>query len=232
MDREHRRTLESRVAPFTEAVGVDETPIDELALLISQALNPTLDVIGAMADLDELAARCPSPTRQGVMDHLFGGGGDAMFRGDTGDYHHWRNSCVDQVVARRRGMPITLSIVAIAVARRVGVELVGVGMPGHFLVGDPDDAEWFADPFGGNVDLDRDGCRRLAMSMGQTRWHDAFLSPTPNRLIAARVLNNLRASCEHRNDVVRFAIVMQLRQALPEFSSEADEAAHALAVFN
>lgn len=236
MDRERRLTLAQRVAPFAEAVDAGSsdgghTPIDELALLVSFALNPGLDVVASLADLDELAGQCPAHTRAGVMQFLFGGV-EPRFRGDTSDYHHWRNSSLDRVVARRRGMPITLAIVAIGVAQRIGVELVGVGMPGHFLIGDPNDHDWFTDPFTGAIGISRDDCRELANVMGHTNWNESVLAPTPTRFVIARVLNNLRATCEQRNDVVRLAIVMQLRSTMPEFASEAAQARHSLAVFN
>lgn len=231
MDRERRLTVSQRVAPFAEAVAGGRTPIDEMALLAAFALNPGLDVVSALADLDELAGACPTHTRNGVMQFLFGGTAP-LFQGDTSDYHHWRNSSLDRVVARRRGMPITLAIVAVAVAQRVGVELVGVGMPGHFLVGDPNDPEWFTDPFHGSIGIDRSGCRQLLLAMGHANWHESMLAPTPSRFVVARLLNNLRTTCEQRNDLMRLAIVMQLRASMPEFASEVVVARQSLAVFN
>ena len=129
-------------------------------------------------------------------------------------------------------MPITLAVVAIEVARRVGVRLAGVGLPGHFLVGDPDDPGWFADPFHGRTDLRRDDCRNLLVRLGVQRWSNSYLEAVPPRLVVARILNNLRASCERRGDGLRLAIVMQARQALPEFAAEHDAAVEALAPLN
>ena len=231
MDRDRRQTVTQRVAPFAEAIERSDTPIEELALLVSLALNPALDVLGALADLDQLAADCSSHTRSGVMKFLFDGP-DPRFRGDTADYHHWQNSSLDCVITRGLGMPITLAIVAIGVAQRVGVELAGVNMPGHFLIGDPHDPDWFTDPFTGAIGISRSDCRALAATMGHTNWNDGALVPAQKRLIIARVLNNLRATCEQRHDVVRLAIVMQLRHALPEFAPESVLARQSLAVFN
>ena len=83
------------------------------------------------------------------------------FAGDRSTYTDWRNSCLDHVLETGRGIPITLSVLLIEVARRRGVELVGIGMPAHFLVGDPTDPEWFVDPFHGGRTLDRAGCEAL-----------------------------------------------------------------------
>ncbi|HUF99682.1 MAG TPA: hypothetical protein VMM60_16255, partial [Ilumatobacter sp.] len=69
-------------------------------------------------------------------------------------------------------------------------------------------------------------------TMGHTRWNESLLSPTPARLIVARMLNNLRSTCEQRNDAVRLAIVMQLRIAMPEFAGEEQSTRHAMSVFN
>jgi regulator of sirC expression with transglutaminase-like and TPR domain len=227
-DQGRESDLAARVRAFREAVlaGAD---LDELALTMSQALQPELDVVSALADLDELAAECPTPTRDALMTWLFGSG---RFVGDRNDYHGWRNSCLDQVLARRRGMPITLSAVGVEVARRVGVSLVGIGMPGHFLVGDPADPEWFADPFHGRTALTVADCRALYEGMGGVHWSPSMVAPTPNRLVIARMLNNLRAACQRSGDAVRLAIVMQLRQQLPEFAAEAPAADAAATIFN
>lgn len=224
-----RSEIRRRVEPFAAAMADPGRELDEMALALSAALQPGLDVIGEMAALDQLAADCPTPTRDGVINHLFGSG---MFVGDRSDYHGWRNSCIDQVVTARRGMPITLAVVAIEVARRVGVQLAGVGMPGHFLVGDPGDRAWFADPFHARTGLTAADCQELLVRIGVSRWSERFLEPTPDRLIIARMLNNLKLSCERRGDRVRLAVVMQARSSLPEFSGENDEVVQALAILN
>lgn len=213
---------------FHHAV-LGDADLDELALTMSMALDPDLDLVSYLADLDELAAGCPTPTRDAIITWLFGSG---RFVGDDDDYHGWRNSCLDQVLDRRRGMPISLSVVAVEVARRVGLRLVGVGMPGHFLVGDADDPTWFADPFHGRTAMSEADCRDLYEGMGGGRWSPTMLAPTPTRLVIARMLNNLRAACHRDGDLVRLAIVMQLRQQLPEFAAEADAAEQASAILN
>lgn len=229
VDRVQRSEIGDRVAPFADAVLSPDATLDELTLLLSKALQPDLDVIGAMTELDVLAADVRTPTRDGVLRFL---STDAGFVGDRTEYHRWENSCLDHVLAQRSGMPITLAVVAVEVARRVGVHLAGVGLPGHFLVGDPDDPRWFADPFHGRTDLSRDDCRNLLVIQGVSRWSDRFLEPSPPRHVVARILNNLKLSCERRDDPVRLAVVMQARQALPEFADEHGDAMLALAALN
>jgi regulator of sirC expression with transglutaminase-like and TPR domain len=217
-----------RVQPFADALAA-ETSLDELALSLSAIFQPGLDLIGVLADIDQLAADCPTPTRDGVMLHLFGSG---LFTGDSSGYHRWQNSCLDHVIADGRGMPITLAVLGIEVARRVGVVLSGVGMPGHFLVGDPSDPGWFADPFHGRTAMSIADCRELLTAMGATRWSDRFLEPITDRLVIARILNNLKLSCERRDDRVRLALVLQARREMHEFAAERADAAAALATFN
>lgn len=229
MDSRRRSEVTARVAPLAAALATERPTLDDLTVAVAHLMRPDLDTIGVLTELDELAADCPTPTRDGVMQHLFASG---LFQGDRADYHHWRNSCIDHVLATRRGMPITLSVVAVEVARRVGVTIAGVGMPGHFLVGDPADPEWFADPFHGRTALARNDCRGLMVSMGMTRWSESFLQTIPPRLVVARILNNLKFSCERRSDEVRLAVVMQARQLLPELGDDPSEAQLALAVLN
>ncbi len=144
---------------FREVVSGAEAavPLDEAALLIAAHAHPGLDVHAELAKLDALAESCFAPTLDALTRHLFV---DLGFRGNRRQYYDPRNSFLDDVVARRIGIPISLSVLAIVVGRRLGVPLAGVGLPGHFLVRDRVDAEVFVDPFDGGAVLDRAGCER------------------------------------------------------------------------
>jgi regulator of sirC expression with transglutaminase-like and TPR domain len=225
-------------ARFAETVGGDPRTVqlDEAALAMSAVLQPGLDVVGWLAALDAVAAGCPAPTRAAVAQHLLvtEGFGQPPTVSDG-----WRASCLDRVVVTRRGLPITVAVVVIEVARRLGVPLVGVGMPAHFLVGDPDDEEWFVDPIGGGANgggifLDRAGCRELLEreTGGRVRWRDTHLDPVPNRTVIIRMLNNLRSAFSPRSDPVRHATVMRMRAVVPELRDERDEAVRAQSVLN
>ena len=123
----------------------------------------------------------------------------------------------------------------IEVARRVGVDLVGVGMPAHFLVRVADDPDVFFDPFDGAGDSIAPGAATLFEDVtgGQVPWNERYLEPTPNRDIVIRMLNNLKSVFAGRSDAVRLAIVMDLRGAVPELAErEAAEIAAAAAIFN
>jgi regulator of sirC expression with transglutaminase-like and TPR domain len=221
-------------ARFAEIMGRHDgaTPLGETALLISAAIQAGVELDQWLAALDDLAEACPEPTSDGVSAHLFT---TEDFTGNRGAYYDWRNSCLDRVIATRTGIPISLSVLMIEVGRRVGVDLVGVGMPAHFLVRDAGDAEAFFDPFDGGRRLDRRGARALfeRVTGGQVPWEERFLDPTPNRDIVIRMLNNLKSVFTGRGDAVRLGIVMDLRAAVPELAAlEADEIVVSSAVFN
>jgi regulator of sirC expression with transglutaminase-like and TPR domain len=221
-------------ARFAEIMRPDRpsVPLDEAALLISTSIQPGLDLDHWLAALDDLARRCPTSTPTGVAEYLFD---SERFVGNRHAYYDWRNSCLDRVIATRTGIPISLSVLMIEISRRLGVELHGVGMPAHFLVRPAEDPDVFFDPFDAGRMLDRDGARALfeQVTGGQVAWHERYLEPTPNRDIVIRMLNNLKSGFAGRSDAVRLAIVMELRDAVPELAEqEADEIAATSAIFN
>ncbi len=218
---------------FAEVMAGDpaEVALDEASLLIAQRLQPGVDLIEWLAALDLLAGECPTPTADGVARHLFD---TEHFAGNRRNYYDWRNSSLDRVIATRVGIPITLSIVMIEVARRVGVRLVGVGMPSHFLVG-ATDGDTFFDPFDGGRRVDRAGARAVfaQATAGRMAWDDAHLDPTPNRDVIIRVLNNLKGVLAASGDRIRLGVVMGLRAEVDELADlEAAEIAAATATFN
>ncbi len=211
--------------------GRPTVPLDEAALLMSAAIQPNVDLDDWLSALDELAARCPTSTPEGVARHLFD---DERFAGNRRAYYDWRNSCLDRVIASRTGIPISLSVLMIEVSKRLGIELHGVGMPAHFLVRPADDSDVFFDPFDGGRRLDRQEARLLfeQVTGGQVPWNERSLDPTPNRDIVVRMLNNLK-SVFAGQDAVRLAIVMDLRSAVPELAElESAEIASTSAIFN
>jgi regulator of sirC expression with transglutaminase-like and TPR domain len=179
---------------FAELVrGPDEgCRLDLGALLIAAHARRDLDVDHELARLDAIAAECHDGTLAGVTAHLFD---DLGFAGDVDDYGNPRNSLLDVVLDRRRGIPITLAVVLIEVARRRGLDLVGVGMPGHFLVRSAGDPDVFVDPFHRAL-LDREGCEKLFTTLhgGRARFEPRYLDPVGPRAVIARMLTNLHRS--------------------------------------
>ncbi len=203
-------------ARFAELVrGPDASiPLDEVALCIAAQAQPDVDVAKNLALLDELADGCPAPTLDALIAYLFQSG---RFTGNTADYYDPRNSFLHEVLDRRVGIPITLSVVALEVGRRIGVPLAGVGLPGHFLLRDKVDDTVFVDPFHRGRFLDAADCQKLygALAGDAARWDPSYLDPVSRRSIVLRLLNNLKAIYLRRADVNSLGWVLKLRAAVP-----------------
>jgi regulator of sirC expression with transglutaminase-like and TPR domain len=181
-----------------------EIPIDEAALLIAAHARPSLDLAHELGRIDALADGCFAPTLDALVAYLFT---DLGFAGNRLDYYDARNSYLDQVVTRRIGIPISLGILTMAVGRRLGVPLVGVGMPGHFLLRDRVDPEVFVDPF-------------HAVHGQDAPFDETFLSPVGAVSILTRMLANLRNIFAAHSDRAGVVAVLELRNRMPGTSGE------------
>jgi regulator of sirC expression with transglutaminase-like and TPR domain len=197
-------TREELRARFASVVSRPEPDLFEGALAVAALVNPSEDLEAARAAIAGLAVRVRDDSGFDEAPHavlrrvLFS---EAGFRGDGETYDAPENSSIARVLARRQGMPITLSIVTMEVGRLAGLRLTGVGLPGHFVVGGPDLPEGtFLDPFDGGALYDPVGLsRRLGSIFGSAVALSAdLLRPDPPRAILARVLLNLRRSYERR----------------------------------
>jgi regulator of sirC expression with transglutaminase-like and TPR domain len=187
-------------------------PLDHVALLVAAHAYPGLDIGRSIDRLDGLAAGCDDHSFAGVIHHVVT---DEKFAGHRDDYYDPRNSFLNDVIERRLGIPITLGIVAIEIGRRIGVPIVGIGMPGHFLVRDAMSRERYADVFDGRL-LDRDGCRELfAAAQSPEAFDDSVLAPVGTRAIVARLLANLKGIYLSRRDRRSLAWVLKLRAEVP-----------------
>ncbi len=192
-------------------------PLDELALLIAAHARPGLDMAAEQARLDELADGVGERCVESLCRHLFV---DKGFAGNHDDYYDPANSYLDEVLERRLGIPISLGVVMIEVGRRAGIDLVGVSMPGHFLVrstGESGDDVRLLDPFDGGASLDRAACEGRARKLlgPAVAFDPAFLAPVGPRTIVARMLANLDAIAAARGDRAMLAWVVRLRAAMP-----------------
>ncbi len=211
---------------FQAALARPDTPVEELALLVGDLLQPGLDLTHYGRQLDLLAAQVArrlAPGRQGrpvaeaLVATLYS---DLGYRGNQGHYYDPLNSFLHRVLERRTGLPITLGIVYLAVGRRLGLDLVAMGLPGHFMVGYPaPDGLWILDAFHGQVLEEADVGAYLGKLFGQAialhRPLTAYrLSP---RETVLRVLNNLRAIyLAHRNFPRIWAILHYLVAVAPD----------------
>lgn len=182
--------------------------LDHLVLALAAEFR-TVDTDAALAALDRLgteleALAAPSTPEEQAKACRVVLGERHGFRGDRERYDHPENSMLDRVLARRRGLPILLSVVYVETARRAGIPLAGVGLPGHYLVGHfGADPPLLLDPFSGGLPA-----TGLA--------HDAAaVRPWSNHETALRMLNNLMAAYSARADFSHAIRAGELRLALP-----------------
>jgi regulator of sirC expression with transglutaminase-like and TPR domain len=194
---------------FARIVARPDSEIDlaEGALCIAGDGRPELDPAATLAALDALAERVRLRVDRGddettVVERLH----DVLYREvafrppTAAEFHDARNSELDRVVSRRIGLPISLAIVELEVAWRIGLPLHGIGLPGHFIVGGPNGL--LIDPAGGGRSLTPDDCQALLRrSLGEgVLFHVGLLRRAGRRAILARVLRNLRSVHLARRD--------------------------------
>jgi len=199
-------------ARFASLLERDPVPLDEAVLAIAEEEYPGLDVRAVLAQLDRLGARvrARAPARDRAASLL-----SALrwvlveeegLRGNDRDYQDPRNSFLNEVLERKLGIPISLSVVWMEVARRAGLRLQGVGFPGHFLTkyASPGGIEIFVDAFHGGELLSADECvARYRARTGGRDLDRRYLDAVAPRQILARTLHNLRRIYLERKDDVR-----------------------------
>lgn len=182
----------ARLALLLEA---PEPDLAELNLLVAAEARPELDIDEELARIDALGEDARA---RGVVTALRA----TDLRGDAQSYDDPRNSFLDQVLTRRRGLPIALATLTLAVAARAGVPMAGVGLPGHFVVADlSGPAPAYLDPFDWWAPLGREDCARLVAATAGLPWQDRFLAPVSAREILARTLANLKGSYLRRQSL-------------------------------
>jgi regulator of sirC expression with transglutaminase-like and TPR domain len=178
----------------------DEISLARAALVIAACEYPHLDAARYIERLDQMAGGAGGPLRgetnpldtiARINHYLYEREG---FFGNSEDYYNPRNSFLNEVLDRKTGIPITLSTVYLEIAERLGLPLVGVGLPGHFLVKHP----YFGiliDPYSKGRILTEDDCReRMRELMGEeVPFHNSYLNGVSKRHIIVRMLNNLRS---------------------------------------
>lgn len=214
---------------FAALVAEDDSlSLTEAAIAVAQADDPGLDTQGVLADLDRLAARLKARLPQDAsalqrlraLHHYFFQ--ELGFAGNVNDFYNPANSHVHEVLATRRGIPITLAVIYLELAGQIGLKARGVSFPGHFLIklslplGDA-----VVDPLTGQSlsrgELEErlepylDGGEALGFE-GAGRVGDPlalFLKPAPPREIVARMLRNLASIHRHEGDLPRLLQVQQ-----------------------
>lgn len=196
----------------------------EAALLVCCELQPEVDIEVELLRLDAIADAIrardvmtgdPEFDAVALADHL---GGTLGFRGDEDDYHAPRNGLLTNVLDRRRGLPIALSILYVAVGRRLHLPIFGIGLPGHFVVGVQDGDETIVlDPFHGGRILGAGDLADLVRigSAGRQEFRRSMLRPSPTPTVIRRLLDNLTRDFHAQGDVENALWTVELKALLP-----------------
>lgn len=192
---------------FADLVRGADAEIDlaRAALEIARVECPVVPVAPYLLQLDRLAARSgaaaagdPVRVLHRLREFLFDEQG---FRGNAADYYDPRNSCLNEVLDRRLGIPITLAVVMMEVGRRVGLRLLGVGLPGHFVVrADVGGGPVLLDPFDGGAVVTPERAEDLVLrALGRrVRLTPDHFAPATTRQILTRMLRNLEVVYSRR----------------------------------
>jgi len=198
------------------AVSDEKMDLEQGAFLVAKVCYPDLDPQPYRQRLDELAEKArvrlktverPRARLQALSDLLFR---DERFRGNWDDYFDPQNSYLNRVLDRKLGIPISLSLLYLLVAKRLKLPLEGVGIPGHFMVKyEEDRTELYIDTFNGGRFLTRPECIQFMVEAGYP-YQAEFMEGVGPREILARMLRNLILIYVDRHE-------MTLEKALTRF---------------
>lgn len=205
---------------FAEEARSERPDLSALCLLVGAQADGELDETGidaAQIELDRLAGQLPfrpgGPRSWAVsLRELLGD--RCGFRGAPVDYQRLESSLLHEVLRRRRGLPILLSVVWMEVARRAGAPVYGVALPGHFVVGfGPPQEQVLADPFDGGRVLSGGDAELLVAGATGSSLDPSMLAPADPLDVVQRILNNVRAwaaARPERSDVALWAVELSL----------------------
>ena len=220
--REALQGFAALVEPAHEDASID---LAAAALAIARTEYPSLDVPYYLSRLEDLSRRVRGRMRSSPTDRelialinrvLFDEEG---LRGNRDDYYDPRNSFLNDVLDRKLGIPITLSVVYMDVARRVGFPIAGTGMPGHFLLKHYDviTGEIIIDAFNRGRIVGNAECQQRLDEIysGQIELQPEFLQPVTHREILTRMLNNLRQIYFTQRNMTKGLATLDLLLAIP-----------------
>lgn len=215
---------------YTFQQQIDCQPIDLLGAALSFAQEicyPNLEVEKYSYQVECLAEEARHKIHSGLSlelqaerlaSFLFQEKG---FKGNSDQYHDPRNSYLNEVLERHLGIPISLSVIYLALAERLGLPAHGVGLPGHFIVGlQIESGDLLLDPFHEGQQLSLIDCARLVeLSTGYSgRFQSEWLDPLNHSDILARMLYNLRSIYIQRDDwKLALAVVEHLQLLQPTY---------------
>lgn len=213
---------DNRVSLFVDLVSRADQDIHlpAAALAIARVAYPDLDMDCWLDEIAVLRRDARAAVERGIhhdpvdalLEFVFEEQG---FDGDRVNYYDPRNSFLNDVLERRRGIPITLATVLLEAADGAGIPMAGVGFPGHFLVTHPPSSRYF-DVFRRGLVLDRTGFLELLrrQGLGADAWRDEFLAPVSRQQMLARMLNNLRRHYTQTGQEAPLAMVVAMSHGL------------------
>jgi regulator of sirC expression with transglutaminase-like and TPR domain len=226
--------------PFVRLIAREDARIDlaRACLLIAQDAYPELDIERYMGEIESMATRlrgrlpqnCGAEERVVALNQFLYE--DLGYWGNTEDYYDPRNSYLNEVIERKTGIPITMSILYMELGRRIGLPLEGVSFPGHFLVRLPLRGGMLVlDPFAGGAPQSEEELRRrvkrvipdgVADDLPASELPlDQFLEPATNRQILTRVLRNLKGIYRESDKPERMLDVLnRMLLVTPDASAE------------
>lgn len=216
----HTTDTRRRLARLVRRADAD---LAEAALLVNAEAMPDLDVDVALLRIDALADAFrvwwDDHDRLEASSALAGYLADEQgFTGRRDDYYHPDNALLVEVLDQRRGLPILLSVLYTAIARRAGIPAWGIAQPGHFYlgVGDPE-RPTVLDPFDGGREVATDElAERLRLATaGRVPFTRSQLRPTPPAMVVRRLLNNLTRDYTSRGMVNAALWTIELKLVLP-----------------
>lgn len=217
---------------FYQEINQPDEQIDlaKAALYYAQAEYPKLNIQKYLDILDAITLEIkphlptelyPLKVIKAINFELFDGLG---FQGNVQDYYDPDNSFLPKVIENKVGIPITLSVIYLAIAKRLDFPMVGIGMPGHFLIRPEfEDAGIFVDSFNQGEILFKQDCQKKVNQIyqQQVELKASWLKPVSNKQILARMLNNLKFIYLHRRKVNKaLAIMGGILRLFPENASE------------
>ncbi|MGB5082696.1 MAG: tetratricopeptide repeat protein [Burkholderiales bacterium] len=225
--------MNARLEHFAQIVSREQFDLAEASLMLAQDIYPDLEIPGYLDRLDGIAAAIrrriagdafAEQKVRALNYYLFN---EMRFSGNVEDYYDPRNSYLNEVLERRTGIPITLSILYLEVGKRLGLNLKGVSFPGHFLVKlSVKRGQLVLDPFiGGEAQSESDLRERLAQVLpsGKAKQAqlDPYLEPATPRQIIARLLRNLKNIYVQTGKLERaLAVMHRMLLVLPESAEE------------
>jgi len=225
--------MNARLEHFAEIVSRDQFNLAEASFMLAQDIYPGIDIAAYLLQLDDIAAAIRKRiagdafAEQKVIAlnyYLFN---EMRFTGNVDDYYDPRNSYLNEVLERRIGIPISLSILYMEIGKRLGLNLKGVSFPGHFLVKlAVKRGQLVLDPFiGGEAQSEADLRQRLAQVLPSGKAEkaqlDQYLEPATPRQIIARVLRNLKNIYMQTGKLEQALAVMQrMLLVMPESAEE------------